>query len=211
MEPRKLHIRPWITLLILSPILSASLGVVEAGMMGPGMMGAFPPGIAPELLPEPGSEPARLVQEYCTQCHALPGPGLHTAEEWPSVVGRMNMRMQMMGNMRAMMGGMGMMGGIKAPSERELDLILAYLQQHAQKPLGQELQGALETKAGQVFQSICSQCHALPDPKQHTVEEWPAVVNRMKLHETTVGKFVPDAAETRQILDFLRRYAQAGK
>jgi hypothetical protein len=123
----------------------------------------------------------------------------------------MNMRMQMMGHMGMMMGGMGMMGRISAPSKRELDVILSYLQQHAQRPIGQELWGALETRAGHAFQSFCSQCHALPDPKQHTAQEWPAVVARMKAHEATLGKFVPDETETREIIGFLRKYAQAAE
>jgi hypothetical protein len=88
-----------------------------------------------------------------------------------------------------------MMGRIEVPSELELDMLLSYLQQHAQKPIGQELRGTLETKAGHAFQSIYSQCHAQPDPKQHSAREWPAVVGRMKAHETTLGKLVPDEAK----------------
>jgi hypothetical protein len=88
-----------------------------------------------------------------------------------------------------------MVGRIEIPSELELDMLLSYLQQHAQKPIGQELRGTLETKAGHAFQSICSQCHAQPDPKQHSAHEWPAVVGRMKAHETTLGKLVPDEAK----------------
>ncbi len=208
----------WIGLLVLAlllpfpfaqiPVTAAEMmgpGMMGSGMMGPGMMGTFPPGIDPALLPELHSEGAHLLQVFCTQCHGLPGPGMHTAEDWPAVVKRMNMRMQMMGRM-------GMMTGrIEAPSERELDVILDYLQRHAQRPIGPELQGALETKAGRAFQSICSQCHALPDPKQHTAQEWPAVVDRMKGHETTLGKSVPGETETRAIIGFLRQYARAAK
>jgi cytochrome c5 len=205
-----------LALTVLLPFQLAELRPVSAGMMGhgmtgPGMMGGFPPGSDAASLPELHSEGAQLLQAYCTQCHELPGPGLHTAEEWPAVVGRMNMRMQMMGHMGMTMGGMGMMGRIGAPSERELDAILSYLQQHAQKPIGPELRGALETKAGKAFQAICSQCHALPDPRQHSTQEWPAVVDRMKAHETALRKLVPDETETTQIIGFLRQYAQAAE
>lgn len=103
-----------------------------AGMMGgdhsmmwqmmPGMMGgALPPGIDPGLLPEPQSKGAQALRHYCTQCHGLPGPGLHTANEWPAVVDRMNRRMQMM---------KGMMR-IEAPTPAELEPLVAYLQRHA--------------------------------------------------------------------------------
>lgn len=215
MNPGNQHTPLRIALLVLAVLfpfqLVESAGMMGPGMMGPGMMGSFPPASDPASLPEPHSEGARLLQVFCIQCHGLPGPGLHTVEEWPAVVGRMNLRMQMMGHMGMMMGGMGMMGRIEAPSERELDVILSYLQQHAQRPIGEELRGALETKAGHAFQSICAQCHALPDPKQHTAQEWPAVVDRMKVHETTLGKLVPDETETREIIGFLRQYALTAK
>lgn len=45
----------------------------------------------------------------------------------------------------------GMMGRIEVPRELELDVLLSYLQQHAQKPIGQELRGALETRLGMYF------------------------------------------------------------
>ena len=75
------------------------------GMMGRGgmkrmmqaMMGnMLPLGINPASLPQPHSEGARLMQHYCTQCHGLPGPGLHTAAGWPAVVARMAARERML-------------------------------------------------------------------------------------------------------------------
>jgi mono/diheme cytochrome c family protein len=47
-------------------------------MMGGMMDGAFPPATDPALLPERESKGAQLLQSYCTQCHGLPAPGLHT-------------------------------------------------------------------------------------------------------------------------------------
>src|SRR5512139_4352060 len=91
-------------LTVLVPFQLAELTPVSAGMMGPGMMGGFPPGSDPASLPELHSEGAQLLQAYCAQCHELPGPGLHTADEWPAVVRRMNMRMQMRGHMGMTMG-----------------------------------------------------------------------------------------------------------
>jgi len=134
------------------PMMMDRTGMKE---MMKNMMGEqLPPGISPEKLPDPQSTGAHLLAQYCTQCHALPGPGLHTAEEWPSVVDRMNRRMRMMS---------GMMHGISAPSDSELKTLVTYLQQHAQKPMDKSKYTDLNTPAGKSFQAICSQCHALPD------------------------------------------------
>jgi hypothetical protein len=104
------------------------------------MMGdVLPPGVDPNLLPEPESRGARLLERYCTQCHNLPGPGIHTATEWPLVVNRMNGRMQMMSG-GGMMGG-GMMG-VSVPSAPELNALNEYLLKHAQKP---NLPGGMRT------------------------------------------------------------------
>jgi len=172
------------------------------------MMGdVLPPGIDPKLLPDPGSRGARLLEQYCTQCHNLPGPGMHTAAEWPAVVNRMNGRMQMMSG--GMMGG-GMMGGgmmsVRAPSAKELDILLAYLQQHAQKPLTASYPD-LDSPAGQAFRATCSQCHALPDPTQHTAADWPGVVGRMQRNMAVMGKTVPDAMTIKEIVGFLQHHA----
>jgi cytochrome c2 len=164
----------------------------------------LPPGIDPALLPDPNAKGARLLGRYCIQCHNLPGPGMHTAAEWPQVLGRMNMRMQMMGGM---MGGMMMGGtGLAAPNRQELEILLAYLQKHAQEPIDAAKYPDLNTQAGQAFSAICMQCHALPDPRQHTAQEWPAVVGRMRGNMTTMGKIVPDETTTEEIIDFLRRH-----
>ena len=49
------------------------------------MMGDMLPPMNPDQLPDPDSKGARLLQQFCTQCHNLPGPGMHTAAEWPAV------------------------------------------------------------------------------------------------------------------------------
>ncbi len=191
-------------------LLACGTASAQCMGMGRGMMGgSFPPATDPALLPERESPGAQLLQTYCTQCHGLPAPGLHTAEEWPAVVARMNRRMRHMGHM-GMMGGMHRrMHGVSAPSSDERDAILAYLSAHAQKAAGEDLHEALETQPGQTFLAICAQCHGLPDPKQHTQREWPTVVERMKLNARRLGKTVPDDAQTREIVTFLRAHAPA--
>lgn len=173
------------------------------GMTG----GQLPPGIDPEALPEPRSHGARLLTRYCTQCHDLPGPGMHTAAEWPQVLDRMNRRMQMMGN--GMMIGRTM--GIEAPSRAELQTLIIYLQAHAQKLMDITQYPDLNAPDGKAFHSTCTQCHALPDPKQHTAHEWPAVVVRMKKNMSIMGKDVPDETTTKEIIGFLQRHAHEPK
>ena len=43
--------------------------------------------------PALGSEPGKIFSIACSQCHALPDPGRHTAREWPGVVERMKRHM----------------------------------------------------------------------------------------------------------------------
>lgn len=167
------------------------------------MMGdRLPPRINPAILPVPHSEGARLIEQYCTQCHNLPGPGMHTAAEWPGVVTRMNTRMQMMRKM-----GMTMMGSIAAPSQQELDVITPYLEKYAQKPIAPE-KYPLDSPAGKAFSFTCAQCHALPEPTQHSARDWPSLVARMKEHEAVMGKAVPDDKTTEEIIGFLQRYGR---
>lgn len=171
------------------------------GMMG----GVLPPGIDPARLPESDSSGAHLLGQFCMQCHNLPGPGMHTASEWPRVLGRMNMRMQMMGGM------MGGMMGVAAPDPVQLKILLGYLQRHAQKSIDAATYPDLDTPPGRAFSATCMQCHALPDPKQHTAQEWPAVVARMHGNMAAMGKIIPDETTTDTIVDFLQRHSAAQK
>ena len=168
-------------------------------MMQRMMPDRLPPGIDPKLLPDPQSAGARALERYCNQCHNLPGPGMHTAAEWPAVVGRMEARMRMM---------TGMMGGIAAPTKTESDALLRYLQAHAQLPIDPKRYSDLDSPAGRSFQVTCAQCHALPDPGQHTAAQWPEVVARMRHNMTAMGRAVPDSRTLQQILRFLESHTQ---
>ena len=174
----------------------------RAGMkeMMKNMMGAqLPPGLDPEHLPDPRSSGAQLLARYCTQCHELPGPGLHTAGEWPSVVDRMNRRMRMMS---------GMMRDINAPTDNEFRTLVAYLQQHAQMPIDRARYTDLSAPAGKLFEATCSQCHVLPDPRQHTANEWRGVVGRMTQNMKAMGKPLPDQTTLETVIEFLQTHAK---
>ena len=171
-------------------------GMME-GMCG----GNMPHGISPTILPEPESVGAKAVTEYCVQCHALPAPGMHTAEEWPAIVGRMNMRMQMME---------GMMG-IDAPDQKDLTAVIDYLQTNSQQPIDKTAYPDLISARGKIFSQTCSQCHVLPEPKQHTADVWPTVVGRMLGHIAVRNKSMPNNENTKQIIEYLQRHSDKSK
>lgn len=68
-------------------------------------------------LPEPESDGARLVRDYCGQCHGVPAPDAHVAANWPPVVQRMVVLMKRSGR--------------AVPADTELRSINEYLQRHA--------------------------------------------------------------------------------
>ncbi|TAM79627.1 MAG: hypothetical protein EPN47_17650 [Acidobacteria bacterium] len=197
-------------------------------MMRSMMSGVVPAGIKPGDLPAPGSEGAKLIAKYCVQCHNLPSPSMHSAGEWPGVADRMFQRMSMCSRMSGMgmmrnMGGMGMkgmMGGtsgngmmgmmnVKAPSAHEQEIIVAYLKEHSLKSIQPGALPSPRTKGAILFAATCAQCHALPDPRQHTAQQWPQVVVRMHKNMVAMGKSVPDAATLRTITEFLQDAARA--
>jgi hypothetical protein len=57
------------------------------------------------------------------------------------------------------------------------------------------------------FLQTCAQCHALPDPKQHSTQEWPDVVARMKQNMQQMQKPVIQPKEEALIVQFLQHAA----
>lgn len=95
-------------------------GMMDGMMMG----GAMPRSSDQAGLPEPDSAGAKLVGQYCIQCHGLPDPEQHSPGGWPGTVARMNTRMQWMSSNNSPMN-------IVAPTEEELATLTAYLIKHA--------------------------------------------------------------------------------
>jgi len=91
--------------------------MMSGGMMSSGMMGQTPENNGGQPLPDQKSQQAQLFQHYCSQCHALPSPRAHTAQEWPSVVARMKKTMATQGK--------------ALPDNEQLEEILGYLQRYA--------------------------------------------------------------------------------
>lgn len=69
--------------------------------------------------PENETEAAKLYVSKCSGCHAAPLPTIHDAGQWPSIVRRMEMRM----NNKA----------VQPPNAEETAIIIGYLQKHAKK------------------------------------------------------------------------------
>jgi len=155
---------------------------------------ALPPGMPAESLPEPGAPGAKILAQYCAQCHALPSPAMHGPVDWPGVVRRMWVRIDMMA------GALG----VQIPSTAQRAELLTYLQAHALK-----VAESLPAGAGrEVFQSVCSRCHALADPRVHSPPDWPVVVMRMEknMEKMKVSGVTHDQATT--IVAYLQKASE---
>ena len=180
-------------------------GMMDQGhmkeMMQQMMGGMLPPGIKPQDLPEPESRGAKLLSTYCTQCHNLPSPRMHTAADWSRVAGRMLMRERMMAGMR------GMMMQVKAPTSQDEEALLQYLKTHALQALVPGAVPAPDAPGAALFQQTCAQCHALPDPKQRAASEWSAVVERMRQNMIAMGRREITDKEARDITAYLEGHS----
>lgn len=155
----------------------------------------MPPGVfVASQLPSPSSTGATLMQTYCEQCHYLPGPGRHTAAEWPALLKQMNLLMDVSNRFG------NLMGKIETPTESEREIIQNYLVNNALQPL-EPIPDALK---GHAYERHCASCHALPDPKQHTAAEWPQVVERMLRSMPMMKYSPPDAKELKAIEAYLQ-------
>lgn len=125
----------------------------------------LPAGVAPAQMPEPASTEVQLLTKYCTPCHGLSHPTTHSATDWPVVMRRMWLRST----------HLGAEFDVPIPTAAERLAMLNYMQEHALK-----VSSVLPEGPGQdVFIATCGQCHDLPDPMQHSAEDWVAVVQRM--------------------------------
>ena len=182
---------------------------------GPMLERILPPTFELRQLPERRSRGARLVVQYCVQCHNLPNPAMHHAAKWPPIFERMVVRMRGKGNLGELMHEM--MAGVEAPSVDEASVLLAYLQKQSQRPLDPNKYPAVNLPEGQSFKLACQQCHVLPDPQRHKASEWPAVVARMEKNMEWMNRVVgnqPDPREIQlkveEINAFLVKYARKG-
>jgi len=182
---------------LLSLLLNNSIAFASHSFAGLDMCALYPevmpPGLEPEQLPEAGGPAAVLMESYCVQCHALPGPGRHTAEEWPQVLDRMLMIMDVAERFG------GLLGNIKTPSAEQREQLRSYLSMHALKPLLSTPQGT----GASAFENHCSACHALPDTAQYDVD-WPSLIKRMQRNMQVMQYSPPSADSMTQIQLYLQ-------
>lgn len=83
----------------------------------------------PERYPDVNQPAGEAFRTACNQCHVLPDPKRHTAEEWRQVVARMQENMEWMNRV---------VGSKPDPAEPQLRVeeINAFLARHARKPEG---------------------------------------------------------------------------
>ena len=155
-----------------------------------------PPGVTAADLPDPNSAGAKLVAKHCAQCHDLPQPAMHSATDWPAVARRMWLRTE----------GLTATLGVAVPSTSERFLMLEYLVANALKVSGANLPAGAGRDA---FQLVCSRCHALPDPRNHSAQDWPTVFARMEGNMTRMKVPPLKGTETTDILLYLQRASAA--
>jgi mono/diheme cytochrome c family protein len=148
--------------------------------------GLPPTNYNPDDLPEPGSRGAGLLQVYCIQCHWLPSPKMHTADEWDYLIRNMLLRAQTLeyrlgGPLTTGMVGDVVMSGLETaemPTLEQTDSILVYLRRNA---MPEAEPGELTAGPGrELFLQKCAVCHAPPSPRAHTAAGWDAMVARMR-------------------------------
>jgi cytochrome c5 len=150
-----------------------------------------PPGTTPADLPEPNSQGAQLVAQFCAQCHNLPTPQMHSATDWPSIARRMWLRTEWLSPSL----------GVKVPTLAERFAMLDYLTTHALRVTAANLPAGPGRES---FELVCSRCHALPDPRVHSPADWPAVFSRMQQNMERMKVAALTRSQTSDILLYLQ-------
>jgi cytochrome c5 len=156
------------------------------------MVALPPPGTAPSDLPDPDSEGAQFLREYCTACHALPSPATHSATDWPVVLRRMWLRTE----------GVADRFSVPVPDARQRVVLLNYILENALVVARSDLPGG---PGRDLFSNTCNRCHELPDPKQHSSNDWAAVVIRMRQHMVQMLRQSPSQSEVQDVILYLER------
>lgn len=162
------------------------------------MLSMLPKGFTHAQLPDPDSDGAKGLGLYCVQCHELPMPGMHTAQEWEQVLARMRLHMD------ERRGGMLMR--IMVPGEREDTAITEYLKRHALRGITPEALADSNSPPARAYAQVCSTCHALPEPTLHTSKEWALTVLRMKRYIEDAALKLPDETSMQLVRQYLARY-----
>jgi len=168
---------------------SAPLSAMDSRLLAAATILLPPEGLVPDSLPDHTSRGAAVLTGYCSQCHALPSPAMHAAQDWPSTARRMWVRIDMLHGML----------GVRVPTAGDRVAMLNYL-------IANSLKVAENLPAGpgrDVFQAMCSRCHLLPDPRQHSGPDWAAVIMRMERNMERMKVSGVSNAQAQQIIGYL--------
>lgn len=91
--------------------------------------------------------------------------------------------------------------GVQVPTNAERFEILQYLNANALKVSGSVLPPG---RGREAFATVCSRCHALPDPRAHSKVDWPFVLARMERNMERMKVTPPVGQQTEEILDYLQ-------
>ena len=164
----------------------------------------LPSGFRAELLSDRSSDGAVVFIKTCGQCHDLPNPKLHSTRDWPSVVSKMARHL--------IVRKAFYKKPLFIPNDAEYQRLVAYLAENGIRPMPAHWRDL--SPAATLFKARCAQCHALPDPAQHTMAEWPGVVTRMRqniqrLQDIEKSRRIPISNdEAFQIIAFLSKLAK---
>lgn len=171
--------------------------VTDNLILASSMVALPPPGTSPEGLPDPESAGATLLRKYCTACHSLPSPQTHSVTDWPVVLRRMWLRAE----------GVSDQFDVPVPTSAERVTLLNYLLDHALQVSSSDLPAG---PGRDLFTSTCNRCHDLPDPKQHSSNDWAAVVIRMRQHMVQMLHLSPPQDQVQEIILYLERASARG-
>jgi mono/diheme cytochrome c family protein len=91
--------------------------------------------------------------------------------------------------------------GVKVPTAAERYEILKYLTVNALKVSGSVLPAG---RGRETFALVCSRCHALPDLRVHSKDDWPIVFARMERNMERMKVKPPTAQQVEDILSYLK-------
>jgi len=163
-----------------------------------GNMGGLLPTLEIDDLPDSESNGAKMTFFYCRQCHNVPGPGMHTVEEWSHVFWKMYWRMHLMN---------AQFKNFKVPKYDEGQVMYEYLKQNAMHSVKAADVDTAATGAKE-YMRTCMQCHQLPNPQMHVKKQWPEVVKRMRRHMKSMSKITPSKTDMNAIIQYLKEHAK---
>ena len=174
--------------------------------------GLPPTNVSRSGLPEPNSTGAGLLEVYCTQCHWLPTPQMHSSDEWDILLRRMLLRARLLDERLAgehVPETLTMSGRYRlVPTPEHRDSLRAYLKRNALPVV--DPADLPSTEVASLFVERCSACHQTPSPAAHTASGWGPVVERMQSSMRLMEVDTLTRSERKEVLSFLEEHAAAG-